>query len=189
MYLVGMKPYGGLVDKATWKKGKGGVAAPGTRHVTMQNGESREFVAVKLNAATWINGTAVILDGLSASGVGAAVATASGLPAAAINARVGLLVFASATATNTLSATGYGWVQIYGQSMAWVSASVTIPGNQLAIGASGQLIAAVAQTSASAGMNGITSIGTNTASTTAAIMLAVFLNYPHFSGYPDANLA
>lgn len=188
-FVIGANPYSGrLVETVDYQRGKG--FKPGTRAVLNDpaTGESKEFVAVKLNAATWINGVAVILDGLSTSGVGSAVATASGLPAATINARLGILTFSSATATHTTSTTAYGWAQIYGTSQAWVSASVTIPGQQLAIGASGQLIAAVAQVSASGQVNGMTCIGTQTASTTANLR-GVFLNYPVFNGLPDANLA
>lgn len=191
MYTIGQNPAGGLVEKADWLKGKGGVGNPGERRMVTDasDGQAKEFVAVKLSAATWINGKAIILDGLNASGVGSVVATASGLPGATINARVGLLVFASATATQTLTGTGFGWAQIYGEALAIVSASVTLPGQQLAIGASGDLIAAVAQVSASNQLNGISAIATNTASTTAALMLSVFLSYPAFAGLPDANLA
>lgn len=187
MYIVGARPYLGLYTKTEFKRGK--AAPPGTRAAIVgANGETKEFVAIKLGAATWINGIAIILDGLSVSGVGAVVVTASGEPPATINARLGILVFSSATATQTMAGTAFGWAQIYGTTLAWLSASVTLPGQQLAIGAAGQLIAAVAQVSASAQTMGITSIVTNTASTTVELR-SVFLMYPHFSGVPDANLS
>ena len=187
MYVIGMNPFQGLYTEAERQQGKG--ATPGTRaSIVGPNGESKEFVAVKLGAATWINGVAVIIDGVGTGGVGSAVATASGLPAATMHQRLGILVFSSATATQTMAGTAFGWAQIYGQALAWVSASVTLPGQQLAIGASGQLIAAVAQVSDSNQTNGIVAITTQTASTTANLQ-NVFLMYPHFAGLPDANLA
>ncbi len=188
MYVVGMNPYQGLYTKAERNQGKG--ATPGTRaSIVAPTGETKEFVAVKLSAATWISGIAIIVDGLSASGVGAAAATASGSPAAAINARLGILVFGSATATQTMAGTAFGWAQIYGSVRAWVSASVSNVGNQLAIGASGQLILAVSTASDSAQTIGISwAQATNTASSTTGLY-TVMLMYPHFSGLPDTNLA
>lgn len=188
MYVIGANPYQGLKETSEFLKGK--AVNPGMRAaITASDGQTKEFVSVKLGSGTWISGTMIVVDGLSASGVGAVAVTATGAPAATINARAGILVFGSATATQTLSGTGYGWAQIYGSALAWVSASVTTPGQALAAGANGQLLAAVAQVSASAQTNGITAITTNTASTTAALLISVFLNYPAFSGPPDANLA
>jgi hypothetical protein len=186
MFIIGANPYQGLFTKTQYLRGKG--ARPGTRaSVVGSNGETKEFVAIKLSAATWVNGIAVIVDGPGA--VGTAVATASGLPAAAINARLGILVFGSATATQTMAGTAFGWAQIYGTVLAWLSASVTVAGQQLAVGASGQLIPAVVQVSASGQVMGITAIATISASTPTNQMAAVFLTYPHFAGLPDANLA
>jgi hypothetical protein len=191
MYIIGANPYQGLFTTEQFQRGKPGTASPGTRAAVTDpsTGQTKEFVSVKLGAATWISGTLIVLDGLSASGVGAVSVTATGAPAAAINARAGVLVFGSATATQTMAGTAYGWAQIYGEALAWVSASVTTPGQALAAGANGQLLAAVVQVSASAQTNGITAIVTNTASTTAALLINVFLNYPAFSGPPDANLS
>jgi hypothetical protein len=182
-FIIGANPYGGLFTKAQFKQGKG--ANPGTRaQVVGANGQTNEFVAIKLAAATWLNGVAVIIDGAAAPG--SAVTTASGLPAAAQHARLGILCFASATATQTMAGTAYGWAQIYGEALAFVSASVSTPGLQLAIGASGQLIAAVAQVSASAQAVGI---ALATATAAAGGLTKVFLTYPQFSGLPDANLS
>jgi hypothetical protein len=188
MYVIGANPYNGLFTKRQFQQGKLG-ANLGQRSSVVVNGETREFVAIKLGAATWVNGIAVIVDGLSASGVGAAVVTASGEPAATINARLGILVFASATATQTMAGTAFGFAQIYGTAMAWVSASVSAAGIQLAIGASGQLIPAVAQVSASNQTVGITAIATISSSTPTTSLVAVMLTYPHFAGFPDANLS
>lgn len=183
MYVIGANPYQGLFTKAQRNQGKG--ATPGTRaSVVGASGQTNEFVAIKLGAATWLNGVAVIIDGGAAPG--SVVTTASGLPAASQIARLGILCFASATSTQTMATTAFGWAQIYGEALAFVSASVSTPGLQLAIGASGQLIAAVAQTSASAAVVGI-SLATATAA--AGGLTKVFLTYPHFSGFPDANLA
>lgn len=185
MYVIGANPFGGLKHKADYLRGVGGIFTPGQRvAVVGSNGQTNEFVAVKLGAATWLNGTCVIIDGAAAPG--SVVTTASGLPAAAQHARLGILTFASATLTNTLSTTGFGWAQIYGEAVAFVSASVSTPGLQLAPGASGQLIAAVAQVSASAQVVGI---ALATATAAAGGLTKVFLTYPRFAGLPDANLA
>lgn len=184
MFIIGMRPYAGLFTKQQFQRGA--IPNPGTRgSVTDPNtGATKEFISVKLGAATWLNGIAVILDGGAAPG--SAVTTASGAPASSRQDRLGILAFASATATQTMAGTAYGWAQIYGEVAAYVSASVSSPGIQLAIGASGQLIAAVAQTSASAQTLGI-SLATATAA--AGGLSKVFLTYPRFSGFPDANLS
>lgn len=183
MYIIGASIYQGLFTKAQFKQGKG--STPGVRAAVIDaNGRTNEFVAIKLSAATWLNGTAVIVDGGAAPG--SVVTTASGAPASSQAARLGILCFASATATQTMAGTAFGWAQIYGEAVAFVSASVSTPGLQLAIGASGQLIAAVAQTSASAQTIGIVLA---TATAAAGGLTKVFLMYPHFSGFPDANLA
>ncbi len=187
MYIIGANPYQGLFTKAQRNQGKG--ATPGTRaSLVASTGETKEFVAVKLSAATWVNGIAVIVDGLTAA-VGAAVATASGLPADTLNSRLGVLVFGSATATQTMAGTAFGWAQIYGTVLAWCSGTITVGGQMLAVGASGQLIPAIRQVSGSNQVLGMTAVGTLSASTPTNSMIAVFLAYPHFAGMPDANLA
>lgn len=184
MFLIGGAPYQGLWTKAQVAQGKGMRA--GTRLSTTDpvSGATKEFISVKLGAATWLNGTALIIDGGAAPG--SVVTTASGAPAASQHARLGILAFASATSTQTAAGTVFGWAQIYGEALAFISASVSTPGLQLAIGASGQLIAATAQASASA-----QTIGIYLATATAAAggLSKVVLMYPHFSGLPDANLA
>jgi hypothetical protein len=185
MFIIGANPYGGLFTKAQFQKGKG--HNPGTRaSVVGSDGQTKEFVAIKLGAATWINGTAIIIDGAAAPG--SVVTTVSGNPAAAQQTRVGILVFGSATATQTLAGTAFGWAQIYGECLAFVSASVSTPGLQLGAGASGHLIAAVAQVSASGQLQGIT-YATATGPGAPPALAKVFLQYPRFSGLPDANLA
>jgi hypothetical protein len=186
MFIIGANPYGGLFTKSQFLKGKG--CAPGTRaSVTSDtDGSTKEFVAIKLSAATWINGTAIIIDGAAAPG--SVVTTVSGNPAAAQQTRVGILVFASATATQTMAGTAFGWAQIYGECKAFVSASVSTPGTQLGAGAAGHLIVAVAQVSASGQLQGIT-YATATGPGAPPALGKVFLNYPCFSGLPDANLA
>lgn len=185
MFIIGANPYGGLFTKAQFLKGK--IATPGTRaSVVGSDGSTKEFVAIKLSAATWISGTAIIIDGTGAPG--SAVATVSGNPAAAIQSRVGILCFATATGTQTMAGTAFGWAQIYGEALAFVSASVSTPGLQLGAGASGHLIAAVAQVSASGQLQGIT-YATASGPGAPPALGKVFLQYPRFSGLPDANLA
>ena len=182
---IGLNVIQGLVTEAQMLKGK--IAAPGNQQTVTIGGETKVFVSVKLGATVWQNGTLLILDG---GGLNVAV-TASGAPALDQNPRVGVLVFASATSTQTLSATGVGWAQIYGQVLARISASVTIPGEALGVGAGPGALLAQVGISASTMMHGITAIGTNTASVVAAgvALLSVFLNYPCFIGPPDTNLA
>lgn len=185
MYLIGANPYGGLVTKAQFLAGKG--MNVGARCATVDAvGQTKEFVAVKLSAATWLNGTAIIIDG--AGGLGTAVTTLSANPAAALQSRIGILVFSSATATQTMAGTAFGWAQIYGEALAFVSASVSTPGTQLGAGGAGQLIVAVAQVSASNAVIGIT-YATNTGPGAPPALAKVFLQYPRFAGLPDANLA
>lgn len=181
MYRIGMNPYGGLVTKTQYLRGKGSV--PGTRGATTVNGHTKEFVAVKLASGTWINGTVVLIEGTA--NVGAAV-TASGAPAISINQRVGILVFNSATATQTVGATAFGWAQIAGQCLALVSVSVTAPGIALGMGAGAGALIAQVGASASTMMHGITAIATQT---NTSGLLSVMLNYPCFIGPPDTNLA
>jgi hypothetical protein len=185
MYIIGANPYGGLYTKQQFQRGKG--AKPGTRaSVVGADGQTKEFVAIKLSAATWLNGTAIIIDGTGAPG--SVVSTVSGNPAAAIQSRVGILCFASAVATQTMAGTAFGWAQIYGEALAFVSASVSTPGLQLGAGAAGHLIAAVVQVSASGQLQGIT-YATASGPGAPPALGKVFLQYPRFSGLPDANLA
>jgi hypothetical protein len=185
MYIIGANPYGGLKETAEFLKGK--AVNPGVRaSVIDPDGSTKEFVSIKLGAATWINGTAIIIDGAAAPG--SVVTTVSGNPAAAQQTRVGILCFASATATQTMLTTAYGWAQIYGEAKAFVSASVSTPGLQLGAGAGGHLIAAVVQVSASGQLQGIT-YATATGPGAPPALAKVFLQYPRFSGLADANLS
>lgn len=176
MYVVGMNPFQGLYTKAERNQGKG--AAPGILAAFVaSDGQTKEFIAVKLSAATWLNGVAVIIDGGAAPG--SVVTTASGNPAPTQAARVGILCFASATATQTMAGTAFGWAQIYGEALAFVSASVSTPGLALGIGASGQLIA-LATASASAVLIGV---ALATATAAAGGLTKVLLTYPRFQAF------
>ena len=181
MYIVGMNPYSGaLFSEAEFKRGKGMV--PGTRGATVLNGDTKEYVAIKLAAATWINGQILQID---ASGVGFAAVCATA-PAATVNQRLGILVFASATATQTTLATTFGFAQIYGQCLAIVSTTVSLVGAQLVLGADpGQLINGATVASTESQVDGITAVATQSATG----LLNVFLNYPRLRGLPDTNLA
>ena len=181
MISIGMNPYQGLISEADFKRGKG--MTPGNRGSVCVNGDLKEFVAVKLNAsATWVNGTIMQID---ANGVGAAAIVATN-PAATLNPRLGILVFGSATATQTTVATVYGFVQIYGPVLARVSTTVSLVGVQLVLGAgSGVLINGAGVASTESQLQGITAVGTQSVTG----LLNVFLNYPRLSGVPDVNLA
>lgn len=176
MYIIGATTHGGLFTKAQQRQGK--CPNPGTRAATIApDGSTREFISIKLSAATWLNGTAVIIDGGAAPG--SPVTTVSGNPAPTQGGRVGILCFASATATQTMAGTAFGWAQIYGEALAFVSASVSTPGLALGAGASGQLIA-FATTSASAVLDGITLA---TATAAAGGLTKVMLQYPKFQPF------
>jgi hypothetical protein len=181
MMAIGMNPYQGLVSKQDFKRGKG--MNPGTRGSVNIGGDHKDFVAVKIASGTWVNGIIMQID--SAGVIGTAI-TAPTAPPATTNMRLGILVFASATSTQTVAGTSYGFVQIYGQALAQVSTTVSLFGAQLVLGADpGQLINAAGVASTEAQLKGITAIGTQSVSG----LMSVFLNYPAFSGVPDSNLA
>lgn len=187
MSAIGAYLYQGLFEKAAWRRGKG--VTPGNKATITIDGVAKEFVAVKLAAGTWVNGTVLLIDGVA--GALHAATTASGAPAIGFNQRVGVLVLASATSTQTAAGTAFAWAQIYGPVLARVSASVTLPGIALGLGtAAGRLIQQVGA-SASTMMHGITAVATNTASVVAsgAGLFQVMLNYPCFIGPPDTNLS
>lgn len=181
MLLVGMNPYAGLFTKAQFKQGK--IPNPGTKGVMNSNGDTKEFVVVKIASGTLVNGMLYTLDGALP---GVAV-TASGNPIPQANSRVGVLCFASATATSTFATTAFAWAQIYGVCKAMVSATASAPGLALAAKANGHLAQLSVGLSASAVLQGITVMTTQ--SGTALTVINVMLNYPRFSGPPDANLA
>jgi hypothetical protein len=181
MYTVAQNPYGGLVTKADFKRGKG--ATPGTAAANNIAGDTKQYVAVKLASGTWINGTVLQIDTANGSAVAAAPASA---PSSVVNARVGILVFASATATQTMAGTAYGWAQVYGQALARTTGAVATPAIQLVQGNDpGELITGAQVASGESQLDGITAIATQAASG----LLNVFLNYPRFRGVPDQNLA
>lgn len=177
MFAIGTQlNRGAVVTKADMLRG----IIPGQGNVFSSADQygSKEYVVVKLaGGVTYLNGQAVVLDG--ATGV-AVVGTTN--PALGIAGRVGILTFASATATSTAVGTCFGWVQIYGRANALTSASITAPGQMLSFGVDGRLIAVVAGASASAMVNSIISIGTATAAL--AVMLPVMLAYPRLHSWP-----
>jgi hypothetical protein len=181
MFTVGMNPYAGLISKTDFKRGKGMM--PGSRGAVNMAGDHKEFVAIKLaTTATYINGQILQID---AAGVGSAAVVATN-PAATVNARLGILVFASATLTTTTIATVFGYAQIYGQCLAVVSTTVSLVGVQLVLGADpGQLINGATVASTESQVDGITAVGTQSVTG----LLNVFLNYPRLRGLPDTNLA
>lgn len=183
MMTVGMNPFGGLFTKTDFRRGK--IPSPGTKAVNTVNGDQREYIAVKLAAGTIVNGTLLNLD--SATGVPGTAVTASSNPAPQGAGRVGILCFASATATQTIGVTAFGWAQIYGVAKALVSATASAVGIALACKASGHLAQLTAGLSASAMLQGVSVLTTQSGS--ALTLISVMLNYPSFSGPPDTNLS
>jgi hypothetical protein len=179
MFIIGVSPYGGLYD--TTKFLRGDIPAIGTRGMWTDpaTGETREFVSVKFTSgATHINGSLVTISSahvatLGSVGAGPALTVTGG--------RLGILTFGSATTTQTMAGTAFGWAQIYGPAKARIVASVA-DGIGMVLGADGIIVAAAAG-SASAMVNGIVTMAT--ASTSAAgQLLQAFLNYPRFAGIP-----
>jgi hypothetical protein len=172
MYLIGMNPAVGLFTKAQMKAGK--IAAPGTRGATNDGANGpKEYVVVKLAAATYNNGMAVTIAG---DGTAATATTNAALEQ---TGRVGALVLGSATTTNTASGTSYCWAQIYGKTLCLLSGSVTAIGQALGLGADGKFLPVLVG-SASAGVLGVRVEATNTAAN--AGLIAAFLTYPVIHG-------
>lgn len=175
--IIGFDAYEGLFTKAQFNAGKG--RSPGTVVTVRKSGDSKEFVAVKLASGNWSNGCLVRID--SAGVVGAATTvgtTASAGGVANIGQRLGLLVFSTVSAIQTMAGTAYGYAQVFGQAGAQV-VSATVAGMALGIGGSaGILSGQVVQASATGAIGGIHVIAT--ASTQA--FSSVFLNYPEFVG-------
>jgi hypothetical protein len=169
---IGMNPYQGLYTVAQFLQGK--IPTPGGCGQVTEAGITKEYISVKLGAATWINGMAVTIDGDGAATLGTAQ------PSLLFGGRVGILVLASATATLTAAATAYAWAQIYGKALALTTASVTSVGGVLTMGADGRLIGVIAAQSASSQLDGITALATQAASG----LLSVLLQYPRFTGLP-----
>lgn len=174
MFAVGMN-LSTIFTKKDMLRGK--IARPG---VVMSDqdpttGISREFISVQLaGGQTLLNGFAFTI---TAAGVATLGTTG---PSLLFGGRVGILKFATATATLTTVGTSYAWCQIYGPGKAWVTASVTAIGGYLNVGADGALIGVIAAASASSMVDGITAAATQAASG----LLSVLLQYPKFQGYP-----
>jgi hypothetical protein len=184
MFVIGMNPYGGLVTKADYLRGKG--MRPGSRGAVTVNGDTKEFVAVKLAAGTWVNGTVIRIAPSGGDNVSAAPSTA---PSSLLNGRLGVLVFAaSATSTQTLAGTAFGWVQVYGEANARVQVvTVSIPGVAMILASVPGTLrpTAAGLASAQADIEGITAISTGGTDG----VFTVFLNYPRLTGPFDLNLA
>lgn len=177
MFAIGAQlNRGAVVTKDEMKKGK--IPGEGNVFMTADQYGSKEYVVVKLaGSITYLNGQAITID--TPTGV-AVVGTTN--PALGLMGRVGILTFASATATSTAVGTCFAWAQIYGRANALTSASITTPGQMMSFGVDGRLIAVIAANSASAMIGGISSIGTATAAL--AVMLPVMLAYPRLHSYP-----
>ncbi len=142
-------------------------------------------MAVKLAAATWINGTVVQIDTASGAAFAAAVGSA---PSSLSNSRLGVLAFASASATQTVNGTVIGFAQVYGQAPARVQvATMSVPGIAMILASlPGQLRpAAAGLASAQADIEGITAVGTGSVNG----LYNVFLNFPRLTGPFDLNVA
>ncbi len=174
MYIVGMRPRQGLFTKSEFLKGK--MPNPGTRGADVApDGSTREYVAVKLASGTWINGTVLTL---SASITGASAAAAAPVKPAGQGGRVGVLAFATLSATQTMAGTAFGWAQIFGACIARCSATgMDSVGVALGLqGAAGVFSVQVAVT-ASLMLQGANAIATSAGAVT---LMNVLLNYPKF---------
>jgi hypothetical protein len=178
MLSIGMQPGVGVFTKAQMKRGmipaQGHKGEVGTSSSASTGGNDvKEYVVVKLSAATYISGSAVVIDG---EGVATLGTTA---PDNLVGGRVGILHLKDATtvasATVTASVTSFAWAQIYGKALAYTSTSVT-PGVALGIADNGTL-KALASTSVSAGVLGIHAVATGGV----AALASVFLHYPQFN--------
>jgi hypothetical protein len=175
--IIGFDAYEGLFTKAQFNQGKG--RTPGSVVSVRKGGDSKEFVAVKLASGTWSNGCLVRVDSAGVVGTATTVgATASAGGVAHLGQRLGLLVFSTVSALQTMAGTAFGYAQVFGQAGAQV-VSATVAGMALGIGGSaGILSGQVVQASATGAVAGIQVVAT--ASTQA--FSTVFLNYPKFVG-------
>jgi hypothetical protein len=175
--IIGFDAYQGLFTTEQFNSGKG--RTPGTVISVRKDQDSKEFVAVKLASGNWSNGCLVRIDSGGVVGTATTVGTtASAGGVANLGQRLGLLVFSSVSAIQTMAATAYGYAQVFGQAGAQV-VSATVAGMALGIGGSagilsGQVVQASA-TGAIAGIHIVSSASTQAFST-------VFLNYPTFVG-------
>lgn len=165
MYIIGANPHAGLFTKDQYLAGK--IPAPGTRAANSDGEGTKEFIVVKFTAgATHVNGSAVTINGDS---VAALTTVPSG---SAGGARVGILTFASATATQTVAGTAFAWAQIYGKALARAGTVSAV--TALGIAADGALGNAQVAGTAKAYLQGVTAITTQAA----AGLLPVLLQYP-----------
>lgn len=172
--IIGFDAYQGLFTKAQFNAGKG--RTPGSVVTVRKDSDHKEFVAVKLASGTWSNGCLVNID----SGTGTiGTATTVGATAAAVavlGQRLGLLVFGTVSALQTMAGTAFGYAQVFGKAGAQV-VSATVPGITLGIaGSAGVLSGQVIQASGTqmiVGINAVASASTQAFST-------VFLNYPKY---------
>jgi hypothetical protein len=171
---IGVDVYLGLFTKAEWQTGKG--RKPGSVVKVQKDGQSKEFFAVRLASGNWKNGCLVQLN--SAGVVGTATTVSLGPGVAAIGQSVGVLVFGTSSAIQTMAGTAFGYAQIFGECNAQVM-SATVPGMALGIGqaSAGVLGEQVVESTASVMIAGI-NLGTTSAS--AQGFVPVFLNYPRF---------
>jgi hypothetical protein len=162
-----------LFTEAEMLRGK--IPAPGTRQKVNVGGQTKEFVTVKLPAATYVNGTVITIP-FDPSGISATASVP--VKTEPTGGRLGILVIASATATITAAGTAYAWAQIFGPCLARCSATgVSSVGMNLCPGgALGSLHLQVVGT-ASQHLQGITAIATSAG---AVLLLNVMLNYPVF---------
>lgn len=172
--IIGFDAYNGLFTKAQFNQGAG--RTPGSVVSVRKGGDNKEFVAVKLAAGTWSNGCLVNID----SGTGTiGTATTVGTTAAAITVlgqRLGLLVFSSVSALQTMAGTAFGYAQVFGKAGAQL-VSATAAGMAVGIaGSAGVLSGQVVQASGTQMIVGINVVAT--ASTQA--FSTVFLNYPKY---------
>lgn len=175
MYAIGGNFYGGrssIFTKAEMLKGK--IPPPGTRRAVVVNGQTKEFVSVKLGAATLVNGSVI---NLPTDVTGTAVLSTAPPKASTEFPRMGVLVIASATATVTMSSTAFAWAQIFGQCMVRASSTgVDSVGMQLTPGAVPGVALLQVEGTASLMARGIWAVGTGAA----VGLLSVMLNYPHY---------
>lgn len=175
--VIGFDAYEGLFTKAQYQAGKG--RTPGSVVSVKKGSDAKEFVAVKLASGNWSNGCLVRIDSAGVVGTATTVGTtASAGGVANIGQRLGLLVFGTVSAIQTMAGTAFGYAQVFGQCGAQV-VSATVAGMALGIGGSaGILSGQVVQASATGAIGGIQCV----ASASTQAYSTVFLNYPEFIG-------
>lgn len=179
MSAIGFDAYQGLFTKTQYLAGKG--RPPGSRVMVQNNGQSKEFFAVKLASGNWKNGCLVQLNSAGVTGTATTVSNGPGL--ADVGQSLGILVFGSSSAIQTMAGTAFGYAQVFGEANAQV-ASATVVGAALGIGdaSAGVLGPQAIEATASVMVVGI-NLGATTAST--QNFVPVFLNYPRFIPGPQ----